>query len=212
MSVSITNENSNHAEFDIATREAEIIGKPQRIPPLTANEFDADAKELVRKLLHSVGVNSPNIPAVFGLMLRHPNLFRCQMEIGEQLFTGELSARERELAVLRVAWLCRAPFEWSKHVLIAKRYGVTSEEIERVTQGSSAPDWSEHDRAIIKGVEELLGDKMLSDETWNVLAGAWNERQLIEFPALVGQYFATALQQNSLRVPLGDGVVGLRSR
>ena len=80
-----------------------------------------------------------------------------------QLFKGALSPRERELAILRVDWLCGAPFEWGEHVDIAKRYGVSREEIERVTQGSSAPGWSEHERAILKGVEESLANYMISD-------------------------------------------------
>ena len=111
-----------------------------------------------------------------------------------------------------VGWWCRAPFEWGEHVDIAKRYGVTDEEVERVTHGSSAPGWNEHDRAVLKGVEELLGNYMLSDQTWDVLAKTWTERQLLEFPTLVGQYFATALQQNSLRVRLADDNPGLRHR
>ena len=48
--------------------------------------------------------------------------------------------------------------------------------------------------------------------TWEVLARTWNERQLMEFPVLVGQYFLTALQQNSLRVRLDKNNIGLRQR
>jgi alkylhydroperoxidase family enzyme len=123
-----------------------------------------------------------------------------------------LSPRERELAVLRVGWLCRAPYEWSQHVDIAKRYGVTAEEIERATHGSSAPGWTEHEAAIVRGVEELLGDQSISDDTWNVLARTWTERQLLEFPTLVGYYVAIAYSQNSLRMRLNAGKKGLRER
>ena len=203
---------NDNAAFDIDAREAEIIGKPQRIKSLTSDEFDADAKAMVTKLRATLGLGTQQIPAVFGLMLRHPGLFRCQMDMGVQLFKGDISPRDRELAVLRVGWLCRAPYEWGEHVDIAKRYGISAEEIERVTQGSSASGWSEHDRAIIKGVEELLGNQTISDATWDVLAKTWTERQLVEFPMLVGQYYATALQQNSLRVPLAVDNSGLRHR
>jgi 4-carboxymuconolactone decarboxylase len=199
-------------EFDIDAREADIVGKPQRIQSLAPDEFDEDAKELVRKLRQSLGLSTAQIPAVFGLMLRHPGLFRCQMDMGVQLVKGELSPRDRELAVLRVGWLCRAPFEWGEHVDLAKRVGVNGEEIERVTQGSSAPGWSAHERAILKAVEELLANQMIADDTWNQLAETWTERQLLEFPMLVGQYYATALQQNSLRVRLAANNGGLRHR
>jgi 4-carboxymuconolactone decarboxylase len=201
-----------HAESDIAAREAEILGKPQRIESLKPEEFDAAAKAMVVEIRASLGLETAEIPAVFGLMLKHPGLFRCQIEMAMQLFKGELSPRDRELAILRVDWLCGAPFGWGEHVDIAKSAGVSGEEIERVTQGSSAPGWSEHDRAILKGVEESLASYMISDETWEVLARTWTERQLLEFPMLIGQYVATDLQQNSLRVRLGDGNGGLRRR
>lgn len=212
MSTSTGGASKDHAAFDLDAREADIVGKPQRIKSLTPDEFDADAKAMVMKLRATLGLGTQEIPAVFGLMLRHPGLFRCQMDMGVQLFKGEISPRERELAVLRVGWLCRAPYEWGEHVDIAKRYGISAEEIERVTQGSSASGWSEHDRAIIKGAEELLGNQMISDATWNVLAKTWTERQLVEFPMLVGQYYATALQQNTLRVRLAEDNPGLRHR
>jgi len=201
-------------DVDIDAREAEILGKPQRIGPLKQEEFDEDARALITEVRKSLGLaTGANLPPVFGLMLRHPGLFRLQMEMGVQLLgKGALDARERELAILRCGWLCRAPFEWGEHVDVAKRYGVTPEEIERVTQGSSAPGWTEHEAAVLRAVEELIGDQMISDATWDVLAKSWNERQLMEFPTLIGQYVATAYLQNSLRVRLAPDNIGLRHR
>ncbi|HEX7853005.1 MAG TPA: carboxymuconolactone decarboxylase family protein [Sphingobium sp.] len=198
--------------YDIEAREADILGKPQRVESLREEEFSPEARALVRDIHGTLGVESTSVPDVFGVMLRHPRLFKCQMDAGIVFFQGEISPRERELAVLRVAWWCKAPYEWGEHVDISKRYGVTDEEVERMTQGSDAPGWSEHDRAIIRGVEELLGEQMISDATWDVLARTWTEAQLVEFPALVGAYFATALQQNSLRVRLAPDNPGLSYR
>jgi 4-carboxymuconolactone decarboxylase len=201
-------------DSDLAAREATITGQPQRIEPLKAEAFSEEARAMVynmRKAFKAT-IDVP-IPEYFGLMLRHPGLFRCQIDTSLQLVTkGAISRREQELAILRVGWLCRAPFEWGEHVDIAKLHGVSAAEIERVTQGSSAPGWSEHERAILRGVEELLGNQMLGDVTWNALAKSWNEAQLIEFPALVGQYFTSALLQNSLRVRLAADNTGLRHR
>jgi alkylhydroperoxidase family enzyme len=202
------------SEADIAAREAEIIGKPQRLEPLSPDEFDDEAMALVMSVRGSLGVHEMDeIPPVFGVMLRHPGAFRCQMEMGVQLLgKGVLSRRERELAILRVGWLCQAPYEFGEHVDIAKRYDIDTEEIERVVIGSSAQGWSDHERAILKGVEELLSDHMISDDTWNTLAQSWDDKQLMEFPILVGQYFTVALQQNSLRIRLAEDNPGLRNR
>jgi hypothetical protein len=52
----------------------------------------------------------------------------------------------------------------------------------------------------------------MSDETWNTLAQNWTERQLLEFPALVGYYVSIAYSQNALRMRLSPGKKGLRER
>jgi 4-carboxymuconolactone decarboxylase len=205
---------ASNASFDIDAREAQVLGKPQRIEPLKQEEFSAEAKALIFSIRESLGLTDHSVlPEIFGLMLKHPDLYRCQMDMSIQLLgKGVIDVRERELAILRVGWLCRAPFEWGQHVQASKRCGLTEEDTVRVTQGSSAPGWSEHEAAILKGVEEMLGDQMISDETWNVLARSWSERQLIEFPALVGQYVSIAYFHNSLRLRLEPGTGGLRSR
>ncbi len=197
---------------DVAAREADIIGKPQRIESLAEEDFSAEARALVVDLRASLGSPTTNIPEVFGLMLRHPRLFKCQMDAGVVFFQGEIPPRERELAVLRIAWWCMAPYEWGEHVKIAQRYGISGKEIDSVTEGSSALGWCAHDRAILCGVEELLGNQMISDETWTALAASWSEAQLVEFPSLVGAYFATALLQNALRVRLAKDNQGLKMR
>ena len=214
MRVSTSHQHQGPGDFDIDARQAQVLGQPQRIAPLDPKEFDTEARALMVAVHESIGLTDHSqVSEVFATMFKHPDLYRCQMIMGAQLLgNGALEARERELAILRVGWLCGAPYEWGQHVDIAKRYGVTDEEIERVTQGSSAPGWSEHNAAILRGVEELLGEHMISDETWNQLARTWTERQLIEFPALVGQYVAVAYSQNTLRIRLHPDNRGLKHR
>lgn len=198
----------------IATREAQINGKSPRIEPLTEEELTGDAKDLITRIRSSTGGSnrSAAVPEYFRTMVKHPEIFRCQLEMGTAIFKGKLPPRERELAVLRVGWLMRAPYEWGEHVAIAKRYGITTEEIERVIQGSAASGWTEHEAAILGAVEQLLVDQFISDEIWAVLAKSWNEPQLIEFPMMVGQYVASAYVQNTLRLRLARENPGLTYR
>jgi 4-carboxymuconolactone decarboxylase len=202
------------SSFDIDAREALVLGGPPRIGPLRPDELTDAAKALIVNLRETLGLSDHSeIPQVFATMLKVPGLFRCQIEMGIQLLGhGAIAARERELAILRVGWLCGAPYEWGEHVNIGKRYGLSADEIERVRKGSSASGWTVHEAAILRGVEELLKDQMISDATWSVLASSWTERQLIEFPTLVGQYVATAYLQNSLRLRLANDNTGLRHR
>lgn len=198
-------------EWDIAERERHVVGDAPRIEPLAQSalsEADIDCINEVR-----AGAGAPKLvgdaPEFMRTMIRHPALFQTQMDMGTALYNGLLPPLERELAILRVGWLCGAPFEWGQHVGIAQRLGMTSDVIERARIGSSAGGWTEHEHAILTGVEELLAHKVLSNETWDTLARTWDEPQLIEFPVLVGQYVATAFLQNTLRVRLEGCAAGL---
>lgn len=197
-----------------AARDAEINGAPPKIAPLKESELSIDALEYCRQLRISMGIpENGEIPDVTATMLRHPALNDAQTEIGIMLFAkSALSMRERELAVLRQAWVTGSPYEWGEHVDIAKRYDISAEEIERITVGADAPGWSCHDAAILRGVDELLSCYRISDATWDVLAETWDDKQLLEFPVLVGVYSATAMQQNSIGASLRAKNPGLSHR
>jgi len=198
---------------DVDARHAHVVGDGPRVAPMPNAEIDAEAWDLVNGVRASAGAGpTDDMPEYMRIMVKHRALFKPNMELGTILYNGLIPARERELAILRCGWLCKAPFEWGEHVRIGQRCGLTREEIARATQGSSAPGWSEHDAAILRGVEELIADSALSDETWTTLAKGWDEQQMIEFPFMVGQYVATAFVQNSLRVPLATYNPGLSSR
>jgi 4-carboxymuconolactone decarboxylase len=197
----------------VADREAEILGRPQRVASLALSEVGQDVWGVVNNIRANIGLGqATDLPGYTLLMAKHPEVFRRQMEMGATLFAGRLPARERELAVLRIGWLLQAPYEWGEHVDISQRYGVTKEEIERVTQGSDAPGWSEHEAAILRAIEEMLSRQTVSEETWATLAKTWDEQQLIEFPMVVGQYVCIAIVQNTLRVRLESGNPGLTYR
>ena len=200
--------------YEVETRMAEINGQPQRIAPIPEADLSPEALEIAKNLRLAFGIPEDGvIPEVLRTMLVHPGLFKVQMDMGMQLAgRGAISARDREIAVLRNAWLMGAPYEWGEHVDIGKRYGMSAEEVARTIEGSAAQGWTEHEAAICRGVEELRADHMISDATWAVLARTWGDEQLMEFPILVGQYTSTAYLQNSVRVNLADDNPGLSHR
>lgn len=201
-----------HADA-VRAREAAITGQPPRIAPLAPEEFTPEVRAITDNLQRAVGIE-PNglVPEFMATMLRYPSLNEAHTNLALRLMKGALSDRDRELAVLRTGWLCQAPYEWNAHVNIGKRIGLTSEEIERVTAGSSAPGWSDEDRAILKAVEELFADAMISDETWATLSTRLTQQQLLELPVLIGQYQGVAYLQNSIRTRLMPGDIGLSAR
>lgn len=202
---------------DTDMREACITGRPPRIPPMTPEEIGnlgKDASEMVWNLRAALSLpQTGTLPDFITTMLRHPDLYRTHLGLGLFLFKGALTVRDRELAILRTGWLCQAPYEWGEHVKIGRNLaGITDEEIRRVMTGSIADGWSEHERALLRAVEELHADAMISDDTWAVLAKSLNDQQLLELPVLIGQYMGVAFLQNSIRAQLMEGNAGLSAR
>lgn len=187
------------------------MGTQPRIAPLADAEFSAEARELLALPLK--GIDLPEVSGFLATIVRHPGLYRRYAAFaGKLLVAGKLPARDRELAILRNAWLCHAAFEWGEHVEIAHQAGLSSAEIDGVTRGSGEAHWNVHDRAVIKAVEELHAHGTIGDATWAVLAQSYDDKQLIELPMLIGAYQMIAWVQNSLQVKRRAGNAGLAAR
>ena len=178
--------------------------RTQRLAPLQDDELDEQQRELVRGVLAPGGTQN-----IFRTLVRHPGLFRKWMPFGGKLLNGKLPARERELAILRVGWLCRSEYEWGQHVPIGKRAGLTDEEIARIPKGPRADGWSDLDAAILRATDELHEDACISDPTWERLAQEFDDKQLIELVMSVGHYHLVSMTLNTLGVQREEGVVGL---
>jgi alkylhydroperoxidase family enzyme len=177
-----------------------------RIPPLPPEERD----EAVRQLLATVVVGGEDAN-IFTTLARHPGLLRKWLPFGGKLFAGAISARERELLILRTGWNCRAEYEWAQHVPMGLAAGLTQDEVDRIPAGPDAAGWDGFDAVLLRAADELHRDYRISDHTWDELCGRYDERQLIELPMLVGQYHLVAMTLNSLGVELDHGLKGFPS-
>ena len=175
-----------------------------RIAPVDPAELDDDGLTLL-DLTRLPGVPASNI---FATLIRHRGLFRRWLPFSGKLLSGRIPAAERELVVLRTGWVCDAEYEWAQHAVLARQAGLSEADIERVAQGPDAPGWDAHRAALLRAVDELHGSSTVTDRTWAALAARYDEAQLIELLALVGQYHFVAYAVNALRIPLEPGAVG----
>ena len=174
-----------------------------RIPPLPDDEQDERARSVLPQVAADGMANN-----IFTTLVRHPGLFEKWLRFGGKVLSGRLPARDRELLILRTGWRCRSVYEWGQHVLIARAAGLTDEEIRRVQEGPDAPGWSDLDAALLRTADELHDDSCITDATWAALAAAYDEKQLIEIPMVVGQYHLVSFCLNSFGVQREAGVPG----
>jgi 4-carboxymuconolactone decarboxylase len=108
-----------------------------------------------------------------------------------------LPARIRELAILRVAHRTSCVYEWTHHVNLGLKAGLTQHAIDGVRRGEAA---DEFDRTVLAGVDELFDKSELSDATWAALSERFDERQRMDFIFTVGCYSALAMALNTFGV------------
>ncbi len=125
---------------------------------------------------------------------------------------GLLARRDAELVILRVAWNCRARYEWGHHTDLGMAAGLTLEEVERVRVGSAAPGWSERQSALIDAADEFHDARLISDATWARLSQIYDDRELIELCMLIGHYEMLAGVLNSIGVELDAPLVAKLER
>lgn len=167
------------------------LSKP-RLAPLSDAEIDPETRERF---------GAGPMLNIFRTLAHHPKLLKRWLVFGNHVLArSTLAPRERELAILRIGWLCRAGYEWGQHVVIARQSGVTDAEIERVADGPDAPGWSDADRALLRAVDELRADAFVSDPTWAALAKHFSKEQVLDLIFAVGQYQLVSMALNTLGV------------
>ena len=124
---------------------------------------------------------------------------------------ASIPTRDREVIILRTAWLNRGDYIWGRHNIIGQEAGLTEEEINRVTQGSDAAGWNPFDAALVRAVDELHTSRFLSEATWSTLGERYTESQLREVVLIVGNYTQLSMFQNTLGAQLEPGIEGLPS-
>ena len=180
---------------------------PPRVRPLTPDEWSDDAGKILDPLREMGGGRVLNI---FATLAHHPDLLRRWLVFGNHVLgKSTLSARERELAILRVGYLCRAEYEWGQHVLIARGIGISDEEIARIAEGPDAAGWSPIEGALLRATDELHRDQRVGDATWAELSAHYDVKQLLDLVFAVGQYTLVSMALNTLGVQRDPGVPGL---
>jgi alkylhydroperoxidase family enzyme len=140
-------------------------------------------------------------------LAHHPALLKRWLVFASHVLAkSSLSARDRELLILRVGVRCQAPYEFGQHHVIAQRSDISVDEIEHVKAGPSHPSWSPFDAALLRAVDELHDDSMISDATWTTLAERYSNEQMLDVIFAVGNYHLVSFALNSCGVVLDEGI------
>lgn len=131
---------------------------------------------------------------------------------GHLLGSTTLSARQRELIVMRVAAVRCCEAEWVQHLFIAKDAGLSDDEISYIAYDLDDPTWDALDGAMLCATDELLLDGRIKEGTWEALSGELRTQQLLDLIFTVGGYDTLAKLFESLQLEIEEEAAELLTR
>lgn len=144
---------------------------------------------------------------VYRALANADKVFTGWMLAGQAALTSKvLPARLRELVTLRTAYLMDCPYELGQHRDVARKAGVSGDEIEAITSES---DWQTGyfdsvELAVLHLTTELLTTRSVSAEVFDQAHKALGSEATVEVLMVINRYSGLALMLNALDVDLDE--------
>ena len=160
----------------------------------------ATAPEHVRSMLERLPVQLN----IFRMMAHAESNFRALLRLGTAILADQkLDAKLRELAILRVAQLSPARYEWVQHVPIAKVMGVTQPQIDALEGGNiDAECFVADERLVLRFTSEVVRDVRASDATFAAIHERFSAQEIVELILAIGFYMTMARLMETTGVDL----------
>src|SRR5262245_56449115 len=100
-----------------------------RVAPLEEHEWSASTRARLLDSWLPAGEAPPKPSTVRATLARHETLFAAWDPFGAAIFNGTVPARDREVLILRTAWLTQCRAQWAYHEAPAARAGLTDADI-----------------------------------------------------------------------------------
>ncbi len=108
----------------------------------------------------------------------------------------------RELIIMRVAVLNKAPYEADQHAPIALKEGVSQAQLDELNTWQSSTLFDERTRAVLAYTDAMTRDIQVDDVVFEAIRSHFSKREVVELTATIATYnmvsrFLEALQIHS---------------
>jgi len=167
-----------------------------RVGYVTTAQAQGDAREV----LAGMEARGSEVLNLHRTLANDPNVLRNFLRLGNSLLMyGLLPPALRELAILRVAQMTGAGYEWAHHVPIACEAGVSEEQIAALKSWPTSPHFDERQHAALRYVESVAS-LAVSDEVFAEARGHFSEAEVVELTLVAGYWGMVARLLLALQV------------
>lgn len=175
----------------------------ERMPPLDAAQMDDAQRAAAAGLAAGPrgGVKGP-----FIALLRSPELMQRLQKVGEYLrFGSSLDPRIGELLMLIVSRQWTQQFEWSVHVPLALRAGVSADTVTALAAGRRPGAMAADEALAYDFADELARHRGVSDATYAAALARFGERGVIDLLGVLGYFTTVSMVLNVAHTPAPAG-------
>jgi len=165
----------------------------QRVAPLPDAEWNDAHRALAQKYARYGAPDN-----AFKTLLRVPELADGVMPYTIYLSEDSiLTPRQRELLILRAAWLGGNQTVWSRHAPRARRAGMTDADLRRLAEGGSAKGWDPLEATLLGMADQLFRNASVTNATWAELSKTFDTFRLMDAVETVNHFVVLSLIYNS---------------
>lgn len=143
-----------------------------------------ETRELVQRIQHE----RASLPNLYRMLLNSPPVAEGWLNYLTAIRQKSgLSARIREMLILRVAVLNQADYEFEQHLPIALKEGCTEQQVAALQSGDRAA-LDDKAQAAIAYCDEMTRDIRVKEATFASLQASFNDKEIVEITATIAAY------------------------
>jgi alkylhydroperoxidase family enzyme len=169
------------------------------MPQIRDDEFTDATHAFFAPWLNGVvkGAAPPANPPITNPVLRtfahHPELAKAFSPLNLHILgANTLPVKQRQIAIMRTAWITRAAYMWSSHLETSANCGLGPEMYAPIQNGPDDPWFTPFEATVMRATDELVNDRKIGDASWAALMAEWSKEQMLDFLFTVGCYVMIA--------------------
>ena len=163
-----------------------------RVPYLEPSDLSPEDQDLLKRPIW-----------LFKALVNSPKAARAFSGLGQYIRYGsKLDPRLRELAILQVGWLTRAPYEWSHHVKLGHDFGVSDADIQALIDDSAGKptNLDALSKLVLRAAREITADGAMAEATFTALQAELGNELVVDLTLTIAFYNAVVRVLGTLQI------------
>ena len=183
-----------------------------RVPPLPVDTMRSDWLATLSRIPGD-GLKGAGFPRnVLGVLMHNADTFGPFLDFWvTSKLKMNLSVREQEIVILRMACLYSSDYVWKHHVPVGREFGLTDAELQAIRTMEPLETFSAREHMLLRLTNALVINRAITPPLWQACQFVLSRVVVIDLVSLVAQYVFFALVNNAFQVQVEPTLAAIPS-